>query len=139
MQNFLFMNQIEQNEKITKSFLRLKYCGDNHNLVIISCSSCCLVDQIRVEACTDPCGLNWSDEAASITANDDQIRVETCTDPCGLNQSDEAASTAAGDNHNYQTRSATRILLDTPCFGTNFYGAQSAKYHHIIDWNNFKK
>ena len=70
MQNFLFKNQIEQNEKMTKSFLRLKYCGDNHN---------------------------------------------------------------------YQTRSAARILLDTPCFGTNFYGTQSAKYHHNIDWNNFKK
>ena len=29
MQNCLFMNQIEQNEKITKSLSKLKYCGDN--------------------------------------------------------------------------------------------------------------
>ena len=26
------------------------------------------------------------------------FRVETCTDPCGLNRSDEAASTAADDD-----------------------------------------
>ena len=70
MQNCLFMNQIEQNEKIAKSFSKLKYCGDNHN---------------------------------------------------------------------YQTKSAARKLLDTPCFSTNFYGTQSAKNHCIIDWNNFKK
>ena len=69
MQNCLFMNQIEQNEKIAKSFSKLKYCGDNHNC---------------------------------------------------------------------QTKSAARKLLDTPCFSTNFYGTQSAKYHCIIDWNNFK-
>ena len=31
MQSCLFMNQIEQNEKIAKSFSELKYCGDNHN------------------------------------------------------------------------------------------------------------
>ena len=54
--------------------------------------------QIRVETCTDPCGLNRSDETASTAADDDQIRVETCTDPCGHNQSDEAASTAADDD-----------------------------------------
>ena len=64
------MNQIEQNEKIAKSYLELNYCGDNHN---------------------------------------------------------------------YQTRSAAKKLLDTPCFSTNFYGIQTAKYHCIIDWNNLKK
>ena len=31
----------------------------------------------------------------TIVADDDYVRVETCTDPCGLNRSDEAASTAA--------------------------------------------
>ena len=31
MQNCLFMNQIEKNEKIAKSFFQLKYCGDNHS------------------------------------------------------------------------------------------------------------
>ena len=29
IQNCLFMNQIEQNEKTVKSFSKLKYCGDN--------------------------------------------------------------------------------------------------------------
>ena len=31
-------------------------------------------------------------------SDDDQIRVETCTDPCGLNRSDVAASTASDDD-----------------------------------------
>ena len=38
------------------------------DLVIISCSTCCLV-----ETSTDPCDLNRSDKAASIAADDDQI------------------------------------------------------------------
>ena len=37
-------------------------------------------------------------KAASTAADNDQIRVETCTDPCGLDRSDEAASTAAADD-----------------------------------------
>ena len=56
-------------------------------------------DYIRVETCTDPCGPNRSDEAASTAADDDYIRVETCTDPCGTNRSHEAASTAADDDY----------------------------------------
>ena len=56
-------------------------------------------DQIRVETCTGPCGLNQSNEAASTAADDDQIRVETCTDLCGLNRSEEAASKAADDDY----------------------------------------
>ena len=44
--------------------------------------------------CTDPCGPNWSNEAASTAADDDLYWVETCTDPCGPNWSDKAASTA---------------------------------------------
>ena len=44
-----------------------------------------------------------------------------------------------GYNHNYQTRSVTRKLLNTSCVKTDAYGTQSAKYHCIIDWNNFKK
>ena len=43
--------------------------------------------------------MGRSDEAASTTADDDYIRVETCTDPCGLNQYNEAASTAADDDY----------------------------------------
>ena len=55
-------------------------------------------DYIWVETCTDPCGPNRSDEAASTAADDDYTRVETCTDPCDPNRSDEAASTAADDD-----------------------------------------
>ena len=68
------------------------------NLTILEIKLVADDDQIRVETCTDPCGLNRSDEATSTAADDDQIRVETCTDPCGLNRSDEAASTAADDD-----------------------------------------
>ena len=68
------------------------------NLTILEINLVADDDQIRDETCTDPCGLNRSDEAASTAADDDQIRVETCTDPCGLNRSDEAASTAADDD-----------------------------------------
>ena len=42
-------------------------------------------------------------------------------------------------NHNYQTRSVTRKLLNIPYVKTDPYGAQSTKYHCIIDWNYFKK
>ena len=42
-------------------------------------------------------------------------------------------------HHNYHTRSATKRVLCIPCFSPNFYCLQSAKYHCIIDWNNFKK
>ena len=42
-------------------------------------------------------------------------------------------------DHIYHTRSATKRLLDIPCFNTNFKGTQSAKYHCIIDRNNFLK
>ena len=44
-----------------------------------------------------------------------------------------------GYNHNYQTRSVTRKLLNIPYVKTDAYGAQSAKYHCIIGWNYFKK
>ena len=47
------------------------------NLVIISCSTCCLVGPVKVtwvcasfDSC-GPCGLNRSDEAASTAADDD--------------------------------------------------------------------
>ena len=70
LQNCLFMNQIEQNEKLAESFSELKYRGYNHN---------------------------------------------------------------------YQTRSVTRKLLNIPYVKTDAYWTQSAKYHCIIDLNNFKK
>ena len=31
LQSFLFMLQIEQNQKLTTNFPRLKLCGDSHN------------------------------------------------------------------------------------------------------------
>ena len=64
------MNQIQQNEKLVKSFWKLKYCSYNYN---------------------------------------------------------------------YQTRLVTRKLLDIPYVKTDAYGTRSAKYHCIIEWNNFKK
>ena len=44
-----------------------------------------------------------------------------------------------GDNHNYQTRASTKKILDTPLYKTNTYGTHSAKYHCIVDWNQFKR
>ena len=38
-----------------------------------------------------------------------------------------------GNNQNYQTRR----LLNVPCFNTDTYERESAKYHYIIDWKNF--
>ena len=35
-----------------------------------------MMAMIRVETCTDPCGLNWSDEAASPAADDDYDQVD---------------------------------------------------------------
>ena len=35
-----------------------------------------MMTMIRVETCTDPCGLNWSDEAASPAADDDYDQVD---------------------------------------------------------------
>ena len=70
LRNCLFMNQIEQNEKLAKSFSESKYCDYNHN---------------------------------------------------------------------YQTRSVTRKLLDIPYVKTDVYGQKSAKYHCTIDWNSFKR
>ena len=64
LQNCLFMNQIEQNGKLAKSFSELKYCGYNHN---------------------------------------------------------------------YQTRSVIRKLVNILYVKTDPYGTQSAKYHCIID------
>ena len=40
---------------------------------------------------------------------------------------------------NDQTRSVTRKLLNISYVKTDAYGTQSAKYHCIIDWNNFKE
>ena len=43
-----------------------------------------------------------------------------------------------GDNHNYQTKSEAKGLLDIPFVNTQIYGIQSDKYNCIKDWNNFR-
>ena len=55
-------------------------------------------DFIIVETCTDPCGPNTVQRAASTAADDDFIIVETFTDPCGPNTVQREASTAADDD-----------------------------------------
>ena len=42
-------------------------------------------------------------------------------------------------NHNYQMRASTKKILDIPLYKTNTYGSHSAKYHYIVDWNQFKR
>ena len=32
-----------------------------------------MMTMFRVETCTDPCGINWSDEGASPAADDDYV------------------------------------------------------------------
>ena len=39
MQNCLFMNQIERNERIAISFSKLKYCSNNHNYQVRSAAT----------------------------------------------------------------------------------------------------
>ena len=70
LQNCLFVLQIEQNQTLAKSFVTLRYCGDNHN---------------------------------------------------------------------HQTQAYTKRILDTPLYNVNTYGTHSAKYHCILDWNQFKR
>ena len=47
--------------------------------------------------------------------------------------------TLCGDNHNYQMPASTKRVLDTPLYKTNTYGTYSAKYHWILDKNQFKR
>ena len=68
--------------------------------VIISCSTCCLFGPVRA---------TWV--CASTAADDDLYRVEACTDPCGSNQSDEAASTAADDDFTTRAMQEERVLI----------------------------
>ena len=44
-----------------------------------------------------------------------------------------------GDNYNYQTHASTKRILDTLLYKKNTYGIHSAKYHCILDWNQFKR
>ena len=43
------------------------------------------------------------------------------------------------DNQNYLIKSIANEFLDIPCCRTNVYGIHPAKYHCIIDCDNFKK
>ena len=74
----------------------------------------------------------------------DFIKLQNCILICQLEQDEQLAKTFpdlkyCGDNHNYQTRSTTKRLLDTPLLNTDTYGMQSTKYNCIADWNSFRK
>ena len=72
------------------------------------------------------------------------IKSKNCLFICQLEQDEQLAKTFPAikhrsDNHNYQTRSTTKRLLDTPLLNTEIYGTQSTKYNCIADWNSFHK
>ena len=74
----------------------------------------------------------------------DLIKLQNCIFICQLEQEEQLAKTFptlkhCSDNQNYQTRSTTNRLLDTPLLKTNKYGMQSSKYNCIADWNSFCK
>ena len=74
----------------------------------------------------------------------DLIKLQNCLFICQLEQDEQLAKSFpvlkhCGDNHNYQTRSTTKRLLDTPFLNTDTYGTQSTKYNCIADWNSFRK
>ena len=74
----------------------------------------------------------------------DLIKLQNCIFICQLEQDEQLAKTFpalkhCGDNHNYQTRSTTKRLYDTPLFNTDTYGTQSTKYNCIAIWNSFHK
>ena len=74
----------------------------------------------------------------------DLIKLQNCLFICQLEQDEQLAKSFlalkhCGDNHNYQTRSTTKRLLDTPLLNTDTYGTQSTKYNCIADWNSFRK
>ena len=68
----------------------------------------------------------------------DLIKLQNCLFICQLEQDEQLAksfpaSRHCGDNHNYQTRSTTKRLLDTPLLNTDTYGTQSTKYNCVAD------
>ena len=57
----------------------------------------------------------------------DLIKLQNCIFICQLEQDEQLAKTFptlkhCGDNHNYQTRSTIKRLLDTPLLNTDTYG-----------------
>ena len=74
----------------------------------------------------------------------DLIKLQSCIFISQLEQDKQFAKTFpalkhCGDNHNYQKRSTTKRLLDTPLLNTDTYGTQSTKYNCTDDWNSFHK
>ena len=74
----------------------------------------------------------------------DLIKLQNCLFICQFEPDKQLAKTFpalkhCGDNHNFQTRSTTKRLLDTPLLNTDTYGTQSTKYKCIAYWNSFRK
>ena len=74
----------------------------------------------------------------------DLMKLQNCLFICQLEQDEQLAKSFpalkhCGDNHNYQTRSTTKRLLDTPLLNTGTYGTQSTKYNCIADCNRPSK
>ena len=63
----------------------------------------------------------------------DLIKLQNCLFICQFEPDKQLAKTFpalkhCGDNHNFQTRSTTKSLLDTPLLNTDTYGTQSTRY-----------
>ena len=74
----------------------------------------------------------------------DAIKLQNSLFICQLEQHEQLAKPFpalkhCGDNHNYQTRSKTKRLLDFPLVNTNTSGTQSTRYNCIAGWNSFRK
>ena len=74
----------------------------------------------------------------------DLIKLQNCLFICQLEQDEQLAKSFpalkhCGNNHNYQTSSTTKRLLDNPLHNTDTYGTQSTKYNCIADWNSSRK
>ena len=74
----------------------------------------------------------------------DLIKLQNCLFVSQLEENEKLSSSFAdlkhcGENHNYQTRSKAKKLLDIPLFQTDTYETNSTKYNCITDWNNFRK
>ena len=61
----------------------------------------------------------------------DFIKLQNCLFICQLEQDEQFAQFFPGDNHNFQTRSTTKKLLDIHLFNT--YGTQSTNHNN---WNS---
>ena len=63
----------------------------------------------------------------------DLIKLQNCLFICQFEPDKQLAKTFpalkhCSDNHNFQTRSTTKRLLDTPLLNTDTYGTQSTRY-----------